>query len=215
MSGSVIGYVAAAAQIGLGSLLIKPKRGIATLVPQVVIEETHHDDLEITEHPVEQGAVITDHAFKRPSEVTIAAAWSNSPSAASLPDGVVGAFKAIPSAVNQAFNQAAANGNSAASVRDVYDKLLTLQSTRVPFEVFTGKRVYANMLLKTLVVTTNPGKEQSLFVVATFRQLLIVQTQTISVAAPAANQADPGVTQAPTDPGSKSLVPSTKFIDAI
>ena len=36
--------------------------------PTVWIEETHHDSVVITEHPVEQGAPISDHAFARPKK---------------------------------------------------------------------------------------------------------------------------------------------------
>jgi hypothetical protein len=37
----------------------------------VVVSEKHSDTLEITEHPVETGAAISDHAYKRPSEVVM------------------------------------------------------------------------------------------------------------------------------------------------
>lgn len=51
-----------------------------TLVAQITIEEHHTDELQITDHPVESGAPITDHAFMHPREVRIRCAWSNSPS---------------------------------------------------------------------------------------------------------------------------------------
>lgn len=56
----------------------RPPRSIGGIVAQVTLEERHQDDLEITEHPVERGAAITDHAFKHPAEVIIKCAWSNS-----------------------------------------------------------------------------------------------------------------------------------------
>ncbi|MCP6629627.1 hypothetical protein NL507_30970, partial [Klebsiella pneumoniae] len=46
-------------------------RRIGLIVPSVVISEKHDDSLEITEHPVEVGAAISDHAFRRPSEVVM------------------------------------------------------------------------------------------------------------------------------------------------
>jgi len=74
---SPVGFALPALAIGLGALYIKPKRGFffaaesgvpaKSLTPQVTIEEVHHDDLEITEHPVERGAAIGDHAFKATS----------------------------------------------------------------------------------------------------------------------------------------------------
>ncbi len=206
---NVLGYVVAGAQIGLDSILIKPKRSIGSIVAQVTIEETHHDDLEITDHPVEQGAIISDHAYKRPAEVTIRCAWSSSPSAGSLVDGIAGAAKSTVSGV-----QSLVTGNSASSVRDVYAKLLKLQTDRIPFDVFTGKRAYNNMLVKSLTVVTDKEHEQSLLVVATLRQVIIVQTQTLSVAAPAANQADPAATQPQVNSGAKSLIPTSRYVPA-
>lgn len=205
MSGA-LGYVVAGAQIGLDSILIRPRRGIGPLVAQVTLDEVHHDDLEITEHPVEQGASIADHAYKRPAEVIIRCAWSNSPSSASLVGGIVGGAQATVTGV-----QSLVTGNTADSVRDVYAKLLKLQSDRIPFDVFTGKRVYSSMLVKALQVTTDKEHEQSLLVTATLRQVILVQTQTLAVAAPSLAQAAPSATQPPIDAGVKNLVPTSRF----
>jgi soluble lytic murein transglycosylase-like protein len=46
-------------------------RKIGMIIPDVVVSEKHSDTLEITEHPVETGAAISDHAYKRPSEVVM------------------------------------------------------------------------------------------------------------------------------------------------
>ena len=48
------------------ALISSPVRSIGTVIPDVVIEEAHRDELIITQHPVEKGATITDHAFARP-----------------------------------------------------------------------------------------------------------------------------------------------------
>lgn len=207
---NVLGYVVAGAQIGLDAILIKPKRSIGGIVAQVTLEEVHHDELEITDHPVEQGAIIADHAYKRPAEVVIRCAWSNSPSVSSLVAGVAGAATSTINGV-----QSLVTGNSAQSVRDVYASLLKLQSDRKPFDVYTGKRVYTNMLLKSLAITTDKEHEQSLLVTATLREVIIVQTQTISVAAPASAQADPAATQAPINSGAQSLIPTTRYTPAV
>jgi hypothetical protein len=41
------------------------------LFADVTIEEQHSDELNITEHPVETGSPISDHAYMTPPEVTI------------------------------------------------------------------------------------------------------------------------------------------------
>ena len=90
MSGAgVLGAVTAGALLYSNSILIRPRRGFADLggsdfVAQVTIEESHRDETHITEHPVEQGANIADHAFDMPASLTVRYAWSNSPSARNL-----------------------------------------------------------------------------------------------------------------------------------
>lgn len=63
----------------ISSIFIQQGRSIETIMPDVVLEEIHRDDLIITDHPVEKGAGTSDHAFKRPEEVEIRCGWSNSP----------------------------------------------------------------------------------------------------------------------------------------
>lgn len=73
------------AKISLGSLvatgaglffnyaqnIIAPQRRIAEFSGFVVTEETATDSLEITEHPVQKGACIADHAYVKPAEVSV------------------------------------------------------------------------------------------------------------------------------------------------
>jgi hypothetical protein len=200
------GVVTAAAFYAYESILVKPRRSLGLIIPQVVVEEVHHDDLEITEHPIEQGAAIADHAFKRPADLIIRCAWSNSASVAGLGKGVVQGVTTTVTGV-----QSAVTGNSAAQIRDIYDSLLKLQEQRDPFIVYTGKRVYTNMLIRSLAVTTDKTTENSLVVVIVLRQVILVQTQLVFVAAPASRQADPAATQATINSGTKSLDPAPKF----
>lgn len=202
---SVLGFVNAAAQIGLESILVKPKRSIGQFQATVVIEESHRDELEITEHPVEQGASIADHAFKRPAEVTIHCGWSNSPVNASLLASLSGLL-GTPALVASMLS-----GGSESQVKDIYSKLLQLQQARTLVDIYTGKRVYKNMLLKSLATVTNRQTENSLLLTVTARQVILVQTKVVTVAAPAANQTDPGRTAPTADSGTKQLQPAPKF----
>lgn len=203
----ITGFTAAALQIGLQSILIKPKRFIGPIVAQVTIQEIHNDTLEITDHPVEMGAVISDHAFKRPAELIITAAWSNSPSGngsnpllsaglAATVLGVQGANSAtvltgavgggLGGAIDQtgAGVQALLTGNSPNQVNGIYQRLLRLQEERIPFDVSTGKRLYTNMLIRSMQVTTDKTSENSLQVVLTLRQVILVSTKPLTQSAP-------------------------------
>lgn len=194
------GVIAAAAQIGLESILIRPRRSIGGFAAHVTLSERHTDELEVVEHPVEQGALVADHAFKRPPEVVIECAWSNSPRS-----GVLGAITGTVAGV-----QALVTGNSPDQVRDVYNRLLALQATAEPFEVVTGKRTYPNMLIRTLTVETDKDSEHVLRVTATLRQVLFATVRVVAVSAPREQQADPEATLAPASKGVKQLLPNPR-----
>jgi hypothetical protein len=187
----------------LQSLQSANARNIGGLVAHVTVEEHHEDDLVITEHPVEQGAAITDHAYKRPAMVRIRAGWSNSPvplntGLASIPLNVLGSLA----------QTAAAFAGPAEYVKDVYERLIKLQASLQPFTIVTGKRIYSDMLFQSLMVTTDEKTENVLMVMAVCKQIIRVQT-TLIINASRINMVDPA-TNAPDEPqGTLSLNPPT------
>lgn len=115
----------------------------------VVIEESHEDKAVITEHPVEQGAKINDHAYMEPAKLTIRAGHSDT-----LGEG---------------------------ASREIYEKLLELMRKREPFDIVTGKRLYQNMLVEAVSMTTDLTTENALLVTADCREVIIVKVETAEV----------------------------------
>jgi hypothetical protein len=166
--GTQVGIAAASAS-ALVSTFIKPYRAITehpinpdgTAAPDrviqadAVVEESHHDELMMTDHPVEQGATITDHAYKMPAELTLTYGWSGS--------------------------HVSAIGNSD-YLRDLYRRLFQLQIDRTLFSVDTGKRTYQDMLMKSLSLTNDERTENVIVVKMVCRQILLAKTTTASVA---------------------------------
>lgn len=151
----------------LSTLFQQQTRKIGLIVPSVVISEKHSDTLEITEHPVEVGAAISDHAYRRPSEVVMQVGFAGGGSLLDLLD-------------TTSFGLSAG-----LSPREVYQNLLDLQNSRVPFDVVTGKRLYSNMLIRAMEVTTDSSTENVLSAVLTLREVIITSTTTSQVAAKA------------------------------
>ena len=172
-----------AAAINLLNPVFFLPRNIGGFVADVTLEEQHSDELVITEHPVEQGAAITDHAFKKPSTVVIRAGYSNS--------------------------SIQANGNPN-YVQEVYDDFLVLQASRVPFDIVTGKRIYTNMLIDRLACTTDEKTEYALFLSVSCREIIIANTQVVTVP-PASAQTSPEITNATQNRGQLSPQPATNF----
>jgi hypothetical protein len=158
-------------------IFVPKGRSIGGIIAQVTISEQERDELTITEHPVEQGAPISDHAYARPSEVTIRAGWS--------------AAKA---------GDLSANGNG------VYGLLLSWQTALKPFDLHTGKRTYSNMLIQTLTVTTDNHSEFALMADIVCRQVIIVSTQTkqAAISPDTKSQSDPSSNATSKDNGTKS-----------
>lgn len=159
----------------LQSIEIRPSRGLGGLYPDVVIEEAHDDSITKTEHPVEDGANISDHAYVNPPVVVIRAGVSDS--GGSL-------FSAAKPSM------------------EFYEKLLALQRSLEPFDIITGKRTYKNMLLDRLSVVTDVDTNSVLSFVAECSQIIIAQTQTVSVP-PRSVHKNPGKTGGTSDKGQK------------
>lgn len=56
---------------------IVPRRSIGPFNATLTIEEVATDELEITQHPVQQGAAITDHAYLKPATVNVKIVFSD------------------------------------------------------------------------------------------------------------------------------------------
>jgi hypothetical protein len=171
------------------------------------IEEAYEDRLEITEHPVEAGAQITDHSFKRPMEVRLRCGWSDSSLYATL--GAVVNFATGLTTGGGGGGSFTGGGMSASDyVAGIYSQLLQLQEGRQPFTVFTGLRIYTDMLLTSIRVRRDNTTRYALMVEAELRQVIIVDTQTATLP-PQANQANPASTAETVNAGTQSLQPGS------
>lgn len=171
---------------GLISAAFFRPRMIGGFIANVTVEEDHVDELAITDHPVEQGADITDHAFKRPAVVRILVGYSNS------------SFQSL------------GNPNY---VQMVYEQFLALQASRVPFVIMTGKRRYTNMLIQRLHEHTDEKTENAMLLSVECREIQIATTQTVTVP-PAQDMASPQINGPVQNGGARSLLPSGNFNEA-
>ena len=77
--------------------------------------------------------------------------------------------------VSPAYDHAELTGVAAAHVAyDLIGLMTDLQASREPFEIVTGKRIYEDMLFKSIGVTTDKITENVLAVSCTFQQVIIV-----------------------------------------
>lgn len=181
-----------ATQIALmNRALVRPPRRFGALIPAVVVRERHADRLDVTQHPVERGTQIADHAIKMQAEVVIEAGWSNSPKGELL--------NLVPT-------------QPLVDIHEIYQQLLRLQSTLTLSDIQTGKRFYTGMLLVDLQVTTDATTESALMATATFRQIVMATTTTLMLGAGATARSSTPATSTPVlNGGSKQLQPPNYY----
>lgn len=161
----------------IGPIFVR-QRNIGGFIADVTIREDHEDELVITENPVEQGADVTDNSYKAPARLTVDVGYSNS---------------------------APNSGGDPNYVQNIYAQFLALQASRQPFDVITGKRMYSNMVIALLHTTTDEASENSLFLTVRMREIILVDTQTVSVP-PSQNMSNPQDNAATTNNGTQQPV---------
>lgn len=163
----------------LQTIFIRPKRLIGEIAVQVVVNEQTTDTLTVTRQPVQQGASIADHAYMEPTSFAHTIYFAAS--------GFENLFSSSSDALAQAYKQ-----------------LLTLQSQAIPFDIVTPKRIYHDMVMTTLTMTTDKNTENCLAIHATYQQIIIVPVLATTV--PRSNQKNPGSNGATQNGGNKSAL---------
>ena len=163
------------------ALFLQRGTTIGDIVPHVTIEEVYRDQVVTTDHPVELGAAVTDHAFRRPPVFEIRCGWSNS------------------------------TGRSNSVVMQVTEQLQALQerSRQQPVEIFTPRRMYDNMVLGEVQIIRDSNTNSIVACSMRARQIIIVEAQTTG--GDAGRQADPASTATPADSGPVSTTPGQGY----
>lgn len=165
---------------------IEPIDGGDAIIPDVVISEVHDDEVTVTQHPVDTGAAISDHAIVQPASVTCVFGWSDS-----------------SRALNALMDGSILRGMQTS--KDVYERLVELKNARALLKLSTGKRTYPNVLITKLKVSTTADTESAAIIEVTFQEVFVVEAQTVSLAA--VRQKNPQKTASKSTGGSRSAVP--------
>jgi hypothetical protein len=159
------------------TLLFQPFNAIVDqLVLDASVKEEHVCEVEVTDHPVEQGSAISDHARSKPEEITIEGVVSNTPlnhlqtRRAVTSEG----YTWDTTASNNAVRGVPGNAEAAEiALRDLRGKLVT---------IVTALRTYDNMTLVSLKIPRDQTTGDILRFEAKFRQIRIVTNATTVVA---------------------------------
>lgn len=163
-----------------------------TLENYITVEEDPSDISTVTRHPVDTGAIMSDHIILQPPELRTRLGWSNADTA---------------------------NQGDAAYVANIYAQILQLKNNRQLMQVYTGKRYYTNMWPADIHgPRTDSKSEWSIIVDIHWVQLLLVNlanpTQSAQPNSTTTNpdpnaQTKPPVTAPTQSGGPKQIQPQT------
>jgi len=208
-----------------GAQFVYAKTNLAGFFFDAVMRVEHTKALRITEHPLQTGANISDHAFMLPAYVTLEISMSDTmatvipgqfgvPSLGSIATKLgIATANSLTGGTAGKYLQLLTGLTSAAFPRpsksvNAYQVLKQLQALRLPLSLVTRLDVYENMLIEQITAPDDYTTSSGLKAIVTLKQLLIavVPTQKVSARKQATNKTDKGPVQTQTGSDNGSAI---------
>jgi len=148
----------------------------------------HTSTLKLTEHPVQGGASITDHAFMEPRILSMEIGMSDARESF------------IPGQFTHSWSRSAS----------AFEILRALQVQRIPMQILTRLGLYRNMLVETISAPDDYMTLHGLRVNVTFREIIVATVQTVQVGAVASSVARPAGAAPPVSASTQKTGQTTK-----
>ncbi len=160
--------------------LVYVKSNIGGYFFDAIIREEHTSTIRKTEHPVQTGANITDHAYNLPAQLVME----------------IGMSDVMDSLVPGQYSDGPTKSISA------YQTLLKLQHARLPLEVLTRLNYYQNMLIEEINAPDDYKTQFGLRCIIRFGEIFVVEVAktTVSARPQASSQTQKGTVQATEPP---------------
>lgn len=123
----------------------------------------HESNLTITEHPVQTGASISDHAYMEAQQVTFEIGMSDV-----MQDISVAAIASF-------------SGTSSSRSVNAYKILRQLQADRIPIDAITRLGTYKNMLIETISAPDDNKTLYALRATVVLKELFVVNVATVKI----------------------------------
>lgn len=137
-----------------------PGGGSESLELDASPQQDHALAAQLTEHPTEKGANVTDHKVVSGARLQVQGIVTDTPTRASL--------------------QGAGAGAASRSQR-AWEVLERLRADSLLCTVITTRRTYQDMVLVDLKTTSNAKQGDALYFAASFQQVLVVETLTLQL----------------------------------
>jgi hypothetical protein len=131
--------------------------GFALITLDATTSENHSESMSVTDHPIEEGGVVTDHLQPDPIELTITGVISNTP---------------------------LFTGDASLDIdRDfrAWEELRRIKDDKEIVSVVTPRRTYDNMVIKSISDTAGEGAPAWIEPTIVFRQILIASAEMVKI----------------------------------
>lgn len=156
------------------------------------LTENHSFESDVTENPVEDGVVISDHIDMKPESLTITGVISDTPLnfGASLQGAATSSGAFLGKKIVGPLGSYAGVGAGAVAgllagpgnrMKKSFDHMRNLQSARVPFTVITGLRRYTDMVITSLTINRDGKSGRSFNFTAVLKQIRIVESKVLKI----------------------------------
>lgn len=169
----------------------KRKGQIGLVQMDATLSEVHTSEAAVTEHPVEEGANISDHIRRLPEEVEINGVVSNTP--------IV--FLASIAAESPIENDITPVTDRAGLA---YAELTRIQDAGELVTVVTTLRDYENMALTSLVVNRDAQSGNVMNAQLSLREIIVAETQGVEAPTPVTKSNKPPIDQGTQTAGAAS-----------
>lgn len=158
------------------TLFFEGKRAqIDAIEIDVSISEQHQSEVEITEHPVESGTNIVDHARPKPDTLTMECLISDdpmpSPSAPEIAQDYLGAQYMTKSQRREG------------RAGQAYEDLRALKNAGALITVVTALRTYENMMIRSLSIPRDSKVGRAIRFSASLLEVRVVSNKTVELKA--------------------------------
>lgn len=176
-----------ASQIVIGNRKA-PKIGALSL--DCSLDESHVYDSKVTEFPVEDGSVITDHIRNAPIRLDMTGFVTNNPITSAKQKSDISGEEQVGNFVDLAF-----------------EALIKIRNERTPVTIVTGLKVYENMAMESMSIPRSASTGDTFRFRASFKEVRIVSTETTKIPDLAPSASDKGASTS--DNGTQTAKKST------
>lgn len=170
---------------------------LQSIIVDATVRELHEASAEVTEHPIEVGANVSDHIRANLDSVTLDVVVSNEPirQPESQMDGVTSRQQGLEirdptTGIILAKANVLVFDGDFDRVRTVYEELLRLRTTGTVVGILTSLREYSSMVIRRVAPIREAATGDSLRATVEARQIRIVSSEVVDVPEPEETRGD-------------------------